>query len=88
MFSYGHLPAQSNCSGNSTQSGPSLATARSISAWAAAMLAVLSRRPWGHVIAKASDGSASFPPGSTPARVKKVCGMIPVAEHKTRIPRN
>ncbi len=44
--------------------------------------------PWGHVIAKASDG-----PGVVSARidkdmVKKVRAMIPVAEHRVNIARN
>ena len=42
--------------------------------------------PWGHVIAKASDGAGIVSARIDPARVKKVRAMIPVAEHKVRIP--
>ena len=40
--------------------------------------------PWGHVIAKASDGVGVVSARIDPARVKKVRDMIPVAEHKVR----
>jgi deaminated glutathione amidase len=43
--------------------------------------------PWGHVIAKASDGVGIVSARIDPARVKKVRGMIPVAEHKVKIAR-
>src|SRR5271156_5795046 len=44
--------------------------------------------PWGHVIAKASDGVGIVSARTDPARVKKVRAMIPVAEHKAKIARN
>ena len=44
--------------------------------------------PWGHVVAKASDGVGIVSARIDPARVKKVRGMIPVAQHKARISRN
>ena len=44
--------------------------------------------PWGHVVAKASDGVGIVSARIDPARVKKVRGMIPVAEHKVKIARN
>src|SRR6185437_7655458 len=44
--------------------------------------------PWGHVVAKASDGVGIVSARIDPARVKKVRAMIPVAEHKARIARN
>src|SRR3984893_10912602 len=43
--------------------------------------------PWGHVIAQASDGVGIVSARIDPARVKKVRGMIPVAEHKARVAR-
>jgi nitrilase len=43
--------------------------------------------PWGHVIAKASDGVGIVSARLDPARVKKVRAMIPVAEHKVPISR-
>jgi predicted amidohydrolase len=43
--------------------------------------------PWGHVVAKASDGVGIVSARIDPARVKKVRGMIPVAEHKVKIAR-
>ena len=44
--------------------------------------------PWGHVVAKASDGVGIVSARIDPARVKKVRGMIPVAEHKVKIARS
>ncbi|MFY9972567.1 MAG: carbon-nitrogen hydrolase family protein [Roseiarcus sp.] len=44
--------------------------------------------PWGHVIAKASDGVGIVSARLDPARVKRVRGLIPVAEHKVRIARS
>ena len=44
--------------------------------------------PWGHVIAKASDGVGVVSARIDPGRVKKVRDMIPVAHHKARIPRD
>jgi deaminated glutathione amidase len=41
--------------------------------------------PWGHVIAKASDGVGIVSARLDPARVKAVRGMIPVAQHKVRL---
>ena len=43
--------------------------------------------PWGHVVAKASDGVGIVSARIDPARVKKVRAMIPVAEHKAKIAR-
>ncbi len=43
--------------------------------------------PWGHVVAKASDGVGIVSARLDPARVKRVRAMIPVAEHKVRIAR-
>src|SRR5579871_4884201 len=43
--------------------------------------------PWGHVVAKASDGVGIVSARIDPARVKKVRAMIPVAEHKVKIAR-
>ena len=40
--------------------------------------------PWGHVIAKASDGVGIVSARIDPTKVKKARGMIPVAEHKVR----
>jgi deaminated glutathione amidase len=44
--------------------------------------------PWGHVIAKASDGVGIVSARLDPAQVKRVRAMIPVAEHRARIPRD
>ena len=44
--------------------------------------------PWGHVIAKASDGVGIVSARIDPAQVKRVRAMIPVAEHRVRIPRD
>jgi len=44
--------------------------------------------PWGHVIAKASDGVGFVSARLDPARVKRVRGLIPVAEHRVRIARD
>jgi deaminated glutathione amidase len=44
--------------------------------------------PWGHVVAKASDGVGIVSARIDPARVKKVRAMIPVAEHKVKIARS
>ena len=38
--------------------------------------------PWGHVVAKASDGVGVVAARIDPARVKKVREMIPVAQHR------
>jgi deaminated glutathione amidase len=43
--------------------------------------------PWGHVVAKASDGPGIVSARIDPARVKQVRAMIPVAEHKRPISR-
>src|SRR5271157_4279283 len=43
--------------------------------------------PWGHVVARASDGSGVVSARIDPERVKRVRAMIPVAEHKVRIAR-
>ena len=43
--------------------------------------------PWGHVIAKASDGPGVVSARLAPARDNKVRAMIPVAGHKVRITR-
>ena len=40
------------------------------------------------MIAKASDGVGVVSARIDPARVKQVRAMIPVAEHKVRIPRD
>ena len=40
--------------------------------------------PWGHVIAKASDGSGIVAARIDRALVKKVRAQIPVAQHKVR----
>jgi deaminated glutathione amidase len=44
--------------------------------------------PWGHVVAKASDGVGIVSARLDPALVKRVRGLIPVAEHKVRIARS
>jgi nitrilase len=44
--------------------------------------------PWGHVIAKASDGVGVVSARLDPAQVKRVRAMIPVAEHRVRMPRD
>ncbi len=44
--------------------------------------------PWGHVIAKASDGVGIVSARIDKAQVKRVRGLIPVAEHKVRIARD
>jgi predicted amidohydrolase len=41
--------------------------------------------PWGHVVAKASDGVGYVAARIDPERVKKVRAMIPVAQHKKRL---
>ena len=41
--------------------------------------------PWGHVVAKASDGVGIVSARIDPAQVKRVRGMIPVAEHRRRL---
>jgi nitrilase len=43
--------------------------------------------PWGHVVAKASDGVGTVTTRIDPSRVSKVRAQIPVAQHKVRIPR-
>ncbi|MCI0467617.1 MAG: carbon-nitrogen hydrolase family protein [Beijerinckiaceae bacterium] len=40
--------------------------------------------PWGHVIAKASDGAGIVSARIEPERVKKVRAQIPVAQHRVR----
>ena len=40
--------------------------------------------PWGHVVARASDGVGSVSMRLDPARVTKVRAQIPVAQHKVR----
>ena len=42
--------------------------------------------PWGHVIARASDGVGTVSARIDPARVDKVRAMIPVARHRVAIP--
>ena len=44
--------------------------------------------PWGHVIAKASDGPGVVSARIDPERVQRVRSMIPVAEHRVRIARD
>ena len=44
--------------------------------------------PWGHVVAKASDGVGIVSARLDPERVKRVRAMIPVAEHRVSIPRD
>ena len=44
--------------------------------------------PWGHVVAKASDGVGIVSARIDPERVKRVRAMIPVAEHRVSIPRD
>lgn len=41
--------------------------------------------PWGHVVAKASDGVGYVAARIDPSRVKKVRAMIPVAQHKVKL---
>ena len=41
--------------------------------------------PWGHVIAKASDGVGVVSARIDPSQVKRVRGLIPVAEHRRRL---
>ena len=43
--------------------------------------------PWGHVVAKASDGVGIVSARVDRAQVKRVRAMIPVADHKVRIAR-
>jgi predicted amidohydrolase len=43
--------------------------------------------PWGHVVAKASDGIGLVTTRIDPAVVAKVRQLIPVASHKVKIPR-
>jgi nitrilase len=42
--------------------------------------------PWGHVIARASDGVGTVAARIDPDRVKKVRAMIPVAQHRVALP--
>jgi predicted amidohydrolase len=44
--------------------------------------------PWGHVVAKASDGVGIVSARLDPERVKRVRAMIPVAEHRVTIAPN
>jgi nitrilase len=41
--------------------------------------------PWGHVVAKASDGVGVVSARLDPERVKRVRSLIPVAEHRKRL---
>jgi len=41
--------------------------------------------PWGHVIAKASDGVGIVSARLDPARVKRVRALIPLAQHRVRL---
>jgi deaminated glutathione amidase len=41
--------------------------------------------PWGHVIAKASDGVGIVSARIDPGQVRRVRGLIPVAEHRRRL---
>jgi nitrilase len=41
--------------------------------------------PWGHVVAKASDGVGIVSARIDPDQVKRVRGLIPVAEHRRRL---
>ena len=41
--------------------------------------------PWGHVVARASDGVGYVAGRVDPARVKKVRAMIPVASHRVKL---
>jgi deaminated glutathione amidase len=43
--------------------------------------------PWGHVVAKASDGIGTVTTRIDPQRVAKVRAQIPVAQHKVKIAR-
>ena len=42
--------------------------------------------PWGHVVARASDGVGLVSARIDPARVAKVRAMIPVAQHRVALP--
>lgn len=42
--------------------------------------------PWGHVVARASDGIGTVSSRIDPARVDKVRQMIPVARHRVKMP--
>ncbi len=42
--------------------------------------------PWGHVIARASDGVGTVSARIDPSRVEKVRAMIPVARHRVALP--
>ncbi|HLH49116.1 MAG TPA: nitrilase-related carbon-nitrogen hydrolase, partial [Roseiarcus sp.] len=44
--------------------------------------------PWGHVVAKASDGVGLVSSRIDPVIIEKVRQMIPVALHKTKIVRD
>ncbi len=44
--------------------------------------------PWGHVVAKASDGVGVVSARIDTAQIKRVRSLIPVAEHKVRIARD
>ena len=41
--------------------------------------------PWGHVVAKASDGAGLVSARIDPKRVEKVRAMIPVAQHRVKL---
>jgi len=41
--------------------------------------------PWGHVVARASDGAGYVATRIDPARVRRVRAMIPVAQHKVKL---
>ena len=42
--------------------------------------------PWGHVVARASDGVGTVSARIDPARVERVRAMIPVARHRVALP--
>ena len=42
--------------------------------------------PWGHVVARASDGPGTVAARIDPDRVKRVRRMIPVAQHRVHLP--
>jgi len=44
--------------------------------------------PWGHVVAKASDGVGIVSARIDKGQIKRVRGLIPVAEHRVRIERD
>ncbi|PWB83350.1 MAG: carbon-nitrogen hydrolase [Methylocystaceae bacterium] len=42
--------------------------------------------PWGHVVARASDGVGLVSTRIDPERIRKVRAMIPVAQHRVKLP--